>query len=384
MKKILFIFTFLIYIFSFNSCNLIHEDNNDTIVGVVEDIDNNGDIITSFTSKDLKKIGLEYGDIIKVVVPNNEDLYIPYVSSYIVVGSGKPYFSKYSEDSTFYCFRFSQGKFNDLYNIYIGDKIIISIDKKHKYQELINFNIHDKREENETYESFSNFREISIGKILPKKLYRSTSPLNVYDNPIRYIYSDDFVNSKDIKTIIDINDNEDDILYMYNIDQQIPLYSYKNLFLSGNVIALGLNCNSYDYNFYYKYSKGMRFIIDKEPPYLICSNFGKDTYDLFYMIIEGLCEASTTEILDDFMQTYCNLYNIEKGSMEYYYILNNVGKRLLYLLMYPEDISKDILWEEAIKEIDIMNPKEASERFLKNYCKLSDLEINLLKNKLIL
>ena len=63
--------------------------------------------------------------------------------------------------------------------------------------------------------------------------------------------------------------------------------------------------------------KGLRFLISHEGPYLIHCTEGKDRTGFLSAVLECLMGASGSEVVADYMMTYCNYYGIKLGSAVY-------------------------------------------------------------------
>lgn len=151
---------------------------------------------------------------------------------------------------------------------------------------------------------FANFREISIGNILPGTLYRSSSPINPEIG--RNTYADAAAAEAGVKTFINLADNEAEAT-------AYPGYA-ESYYSAQNHIFLGLPVAFTTDTFKSGLAEGLRYIINNEGPYLVHCTEGKDRAGLTAAILECLCGATYEEVLDDYVETYRNYYSVEEGT----------------------------------------------------------------------
>jgi protein tyrosine phosphatase len=127
----------------------------------------------------------------------------------------------------------------------------------------------------------SNFREIVIGKIAPKTLYRS-------DHPVW--------NGKQVKSIV-LAANKAKIL-------SCPWYN--DIFRKNNVITLNMNMK-FDFmsvKTSEKIKQAIIFIINHEPPYLIHCKAGIDRTGFLSILLESFMCARFDDIVKDYMRSF--------------------------------------------------------------------------------
>ena len=99
-----------------------------------------------------------------------------------------------------------------------------------------------------------------------------------------------------------------------------------------------------------KIASGFIELSEKDGPYLVHCTEGKDRTGFVCMIIEALSGASYQEIVDDYMVTYDNYYEIneEKDPGKYKTIKEkNIDAMLSFLVYDGEDITAADLSEYA-------------------------------------
>jgi protein tyrosine phosphatase len=144
----------------------------------------------------------------------------------------------------------------------------------------------------------SNFREISIGNIAPKTLYRSNHPICNGKQVSDIILS---ANNARIKTILNLVDGAQSLQ-----SKIISCPWYKKIFDNGNVLALhiSMSFNILDRRFCKKIKDGLGFMIDRGPPYLIHCEAGIDRTGFLSAILESFMGALFNDIAKDYMLSY--------------------------------------------------------------------------------
>ncbi len=78
------------------------------------------------------------------------------------------------------------------------------------------------------------------------------------------------------------------------------------------MIPLALNMNFSSDDFRARIVTGLTAMAEHDGPYLVHCTEGKDRTGFVCMLLEALCGASYQEIVDDYMITYDNYYQITK------------------------------------------------------------------------
>jgi protein tyrosine/serine phosphatase len=156
---------------------------------------------------------------------------------------------------------------------------------------------------------FVNFREVCTGMIAPRRLYRSSHPATLSET--------DFTLAKlaedaGIAAVINLNDNEIELAVKAD---RVTWYHY--IFKRGCVIALnmGFDCLSDQFNI--KLQNGFKFMLEHNGPYLIHCLQGIDRTGFMIMILEMLMAANKNEIINDYMASFLDRPDFEKGSERY-------------------------------------------------------------------
>ncbi len=133
--------------------------------------------------------------------------------------------------------------------------------------------------------------------------YRGGSPIDEKFN--RNTYSDSFLDQEGIDLIINLSDSQEDMDRFPGFADTV--YSTKTILF--NVMGIDYNDPIYQANL----SRAYKFIADNQGVYYVHCQMGKDRTGIFCAILEALMGASAKEIIDDFMLTFINFYNLERG-----------------------------------------------------------------------
>ena len=161
---------------------------------------------------------------------------------------------------------------------------------------------------------FANFRVV-----IPGKLYRSSSPVNPWGN--RNLIADKAAEYAGVKTFINLADSNQSMKKYQNFSQSY--YSRQK------IIGLKLNTKFFTADFQQGLLRGMKFMLENEPPYLIHCDLGKDRAGFVCALIESLMGATSEEIVKDYMTSFYNYFGIVDGSKEYEYISEKEIKNFL-------------------------------------------------------
>ena len=183
-----------------------------------------------------------------------------------------------------------------------------------------------------TDREFSNFRAV-----IPGKLYRSSSPVNTWGK--RNLIADREAKIEGVKTFINLADTNQS---MKNYEGFSESYYSRQ-----KIIGLKLSTKFFTEEFQQGLLRGIKFMLENEPPYLIHCDLGKDRAGFVCALIESLIGMSREEIENDYMRSFYNYFGVVKGSKEYEYILENEIKNFLAKAFGVESINKVNLSECA-------------------------------------
>jgi protein tyrosine/serine phosphatase len=205
--------------------------------------------------------------------------------------------------------------------------------------------------------NYSNFRNIKIGKIKARILYRSCHPSwgDVCDS-----YVQAYAEKAGIKTIVNLEDSEDDLIIKLKDGSW-----YYNKYIAGCILAAKINIDFMENENMEKLNKILKFLMDREGPYLIHCASGKDRTGILCALIEAFMGGTIEEIIEDYMLSYINYYDFNKNEQRY-------------------KTTSEII-EKVFQLLDVNNKKyieNIAEEYFMTKIKLSKEEILILKNKL--
>jgi hypothetical protein len=117
-----------------------------------------------------------------------------------------------------------------------------------------------------------------------------------------------------------------------------------------------------------KFKEGLLFMIEKEPPYLVHCVEGKDRAGITVALLGAIMDASTKEIYNDYVKSYENYYNVEKGTLAYEAV---------------EKIISDLFVEiNNGNQVDDSNIKEVAIKYLTERVGLTHEQIYQIQQKL--
>lgn len=301
-----------------------------------------GGVYLTMTIDDFNALGFAYGDSVTVTFSNGytmDDL--PYFSGYYV-NVGEPLLVAYP-GYDYIKAAINYGK--DVWEYAGLDESMtgtVTLKERGRYldvQEASDIHYRDDRETYPSDEVFANFRSVRVGNLKENVLYRSASPCDNQHNRAPYV--DALIKAAGVNCIIDLADNESKVTqYMAKEDFNSPYF--QSLYESGRVILLSMSMNFHADDFREKIRDGLVAMSQQEGPYLVHCTEGKDRTGFMCMLLEALAGASYREMVDDYMVTYDNYYEITEKSdpVKYDTILN---RNLVAMIKYiVNDDSVDI------------------------------------------
>ncbi|MBR0417397.1 MAG: tyrosine-protein phosphatase [Firmicutes bacterium] len=317
-----------------------------------------GGVYIKTTIDDFNKLGFEYGDSVKVVFSNGYTLEdVPYYNGYyvdagealLIAYPGYDYIKaaiNYGEDlwesGNLYASPDSETKINLFQAAGLNEHCTASVylNEHGTYldiQEARDIHYSDERVKFPSDEAFANFRNVKVGNIKEGVLYRSASPCD--NQHKRAPYVDDFISEAGVNCILDLADSDAKIeKYIAADDFDSPYFL--SLYKDGKVITLAMNMNFASGDFKAKIVQGFNSMSETDGPYLVHCTEGKDRTGFICMLIEALAGASYDEIVDDYMITYDNYYEITevKDKAKYDVILEKNLIAMLYTVVGDKNV----------------------------------------------
>jgi protein tyrosine/serine phosphatase len=158
----------------------------------------------------------------------------------------------------------------------------------------------------------ANFREVCIGAIAPKWLYRSSDPVTHGGHDFQDFIMAELAETAKIATVLNLADNERELKRKAGL---IPWYD--KLYQAGCIIALDMKFDFLEYRFGSKINTDIKFMFDHKGPYLIHCAQGIDRTGFFVMLLEMLMDARKDEITADYMASFLDKPGFERKSVYY-------------------------------------------------------------------
>ena len=271
-----------------------------------------GGVYLDMTIDDFNALGFEYGDSVTVTFSNGYELQdLPYYNGYYTV-TGDPLLVAYPG---YPYIKVCINNGDDLWKIAGLDENMtatVRLREAGRYadiQDARDIHYRDDRDEFPSDEVFANFRAVRVSGMAENVLYRSASPCD--NQHKRAPYVDALCKDAAIAYILNLADNADKIAgYIAKDDFSSPYFL--SLYQSGKVDPIGLNMNYGSADFRAKLTAGLQKMAKEDGPYLVHCTEGKDRTGFVCLLLEALCGASYEEIVDDYMITYDNYYQITK------------------------------------------------------------------------
>ena len=293
-----------------------------------------GGIYITMTIEDFNALGFDYGDSLDITFSNGYKLEdIPYYNGYYA-STGYPLLVAYKGYDYIKACIYNGDDLWVLAGVNENDTATISLHQKYGYLTIQNTrNIHysDDREAFPSDEVFANFRSIKTTNLKENILYRSASACDNQHN--RATYVDKLAEKANINVILDLADTDEKIQSYIN-DENFNSPYFLSLYEKGNVIPNSVTTNYDSKEFKTKLVNGLVELLNYDGPYLIHCTEGKDRTGFVCMLLEALVGASYDEIVDDYMISYKNYYDIStyKHKDKYNVIVTDVLKPMICTL----------------------------------------------------
>ena len=386
-----------------------------------------GNVDFELTHKQFVAAGFNYDDLVEVIFHDYDgtkrdmSYEVAYVTNYNEVGYYCPCLCNYENKSDHFDFAFGMSHLKENSTRLIGKKVTIKMKKKKGYAKIRKLvNVSKKL----TYEelsgdnlAFSNFRDVTmVGEIsdtmIPKRLYRGSSPYNSHDNPEgRHDVVDKFLAYYNIQTEIALSGSDEQIAeQMKKRKEENPTSHTWNLYQDS------IGVSEFDRKFYSKDLGTDYFTLransnegekggdltreiftyisrrcggpaNPSPIYIHC-NEGKDRTGFFVMVLEALAGIPLSDIVRDFMLTFKNYYNVSlvNDADKYNELANLTIYRHVYSILIndPADNLEKVQWYhfDAKKEVenilgdDPLKLQASARNYLENTIHVSGSDVN--------
>ena len=301
------------------------------VVTQVTDIEKYGNLVLAVSGSEVKASGIDIGDLITVQL-NGTDYEMPVVTNYSDVDQGAMLCRMVIKPKTQEDYVLLSINMGDLatwaglatrmdteeapgfvwqLNDGIPDPIpvVLTLKERDGYDEQLKLHQLVRSDNREDYPdlddaAYANFRMISTTGMGENALYRSSSPINPGIN--RNKEADAASRDAGILTFINLADSRG------------TMEAYEGFadtyYSTGQIICLNMVVDFQSEDFRNALAKGFTFITQKEGPYLIHCNEGKDRAGFASAVLEAFMGADSEEIIQDYMVTYYNYYDVEPGT----------------------------------------------------------------------
>ena len=348
------------------------------VTAKIKSFDNFGNGVLSVTVSEFMSAGYRAGDIFMIEVPNAGAFYVPFVNS--IKENGIYGFSLVADSFTapYLALAISDVNFAKIFKANLGAPIKIT---RARYQaHTPDMTVLAMTRKLHTSKEPANFREITQGNAKQGLLYRSASPIDFKKIPSMYEAADRLAREARISTVINLANSQAEMQSLVKQSSNSGSY-YKTLFARGQVFAAKTRGFHYDKQDVAILADAFRFMLKHDGPYLIHDTFGEDKAGFFCLLLEGLCGASKSEVIEDYMKSYVNMLNIVPGSIEYNTIKQYTVARLLIALSVPSIMysPQSVDWRSGTG--DNIPLDQAVRSYLHNIVGLSETEIKLLQTR---
>lgn len=126
----------------------------------------------------------------------------------------------------------------------------------------------------------------------------------------------------------------------------------------------------------------LKAIMDNDGPYLIHCNAGRDRTGFVVLLLQSLCGCSAEQMAVDEAMAFSNLYRIDKGTLEFTYVVKNTYDRNMYLMANYDQIPN--IFEIDWNHIDVtkVDTQKAAHDFCTDYLGLTEGEVSKLVDRL--
>ena len=293
------------------------------VTGTIIEIEKYGNAVLDISIEDFEAEGYTLGDVVTVTAENyNDD--VPYLNGYYVE-KGEGLLRAYpNEEHIAVCINY--GNFAEETDAEIGDTVVITLkedDGALALQEVNNLVYTNDRSDYPLDRVFANFRPVVMGSIPEGRLYRSASPA---DNRFgRAAYANELAELTRVNAVMNLADTDEDLQSCFAAEDFSSDY-YRRLYEDGRVIPLALPISFETEDFAQGIVRGLTFLAEQEPPYLV------------HMVLEALMGATVDEIIADYMVSYENYYGLEPGTEKYDMVISKNIMLMLPIIAGTDDL----------------------------------------------
>ena len=254
----------------------------------------------------------DYGDVVTVMIAGYDTVDVPVVAGYGYVFPGE-FFLYVSEGLNYIKLEARYGKMAEVVGLGRDLKypidVVVQMKEKGGYvdhlENLKSLSIanYPGAYPDLSIEEFANFRMVRTTGMGEGVLYRSSSPIDpaIYRNAI----ADSLAKVAGVKTFVNL---ADELQYAEEYNGYAESYYAKQ-----NVVYLNVEPAFANTPFKDGLVKGLRYMIEREGPYLVHCTYGMDRTGFTIAVLEALMGATADEIKADYATTHKNFYNVVDG-----------------------------------------------------------------------
>lgn len=287
------------------------------LLGEITEADKHGNVATSLPASELLA-RCALGDLLTITL-GEQRITAPLVGRYSDVNVGEPLVFQNSEGQV--AFAINHQSFQEVYGAQPGTSFELALLQAGGYleqYEIRNLVKSESREDYATDEVFANFRPVIDGV-----LYRGASP--VLQDDARAPYAMTLVKAAGIKTVVNLAQTGDE------------LPTSPDPYDGMAYIAVGMSADVQSADFAPALAAAMGFMLEREAPYYIHCNEGKDRAGIVCALLEALLGFTPEQIVEDYMLSYQNYYGVEAGTEKYALLAQQIETIMETLLGAPMD-----------------------------------------------
>ena len=318
MKKLLICLAGILSLISVSACTSKGQDKKPILKNYkMHHDDEFGGAYIDISISGFNDLGFKFGDSVDFSFSNGVQYTdIGYYSGYYVAAGSELLVGYPGYDYIKFCINYG----DDLYvdnHFDSSTTVTITLNESQKYEaieETLSISYNDDITTYESEEQFANFREISPGRMKQGLIYRGASPID--NRRKRCSTVDKLLKENNIQYDIDLADTKETVESFYAKEDFNSPY-FKSLDDQGKLLTLGMAAAYKKDDFSNKLKNMCLSMIENDGPYYIHCLEGKDRTGYVCMVLEALCGATYTELVDDYFITYHNYYGIEEGTDKY-------------------------------------------------------------------
>jgi len=343
-----------------------------------------GNLVVNCLPGKMYDAGFKIGDIITVQFDGRSPFNAPFVTNYNQVGMMGACLCDYHGAGTSLELGMSNANLYERTLITDGTAVTFTLYEQGGYlhtMALLDDETTTNPADYATPEAFANFRVFATSRgLAANRLFGTSNPLDATNNPVRYSVADSLAEVNGIQCEIDIADTDAGIQQQIASEAHIGTYC-PQLYEDKKVIALDAGVDYYTTEFQEPLSRGLRFIIDHDGPYLIHCTEGKERAGFVLMLLESLAGATVDEAIRDYMISYENYYHYKPYTEKWLISAHFSIERAIWLIIHPELLDNVLAIDWEAMDFKGVNAYDVAVTYLKQ-CGLTDSEISQLKDRL--